>query len=116
MHAWPTNKNIFYACIKQGLGLFPSLTRCDQGYVFRDGACVWDYTHPEEEELITSENPLPAHTTPQSKVTCSGPSRFPDGNDCHKYYYCSSANAQPIHYQCPQGTYYSINRCILGKC
>lgn len=116
IHAWPNNNNIFYVCIKLNGALYPSLTRCEQGYVFKDGACVWDYVPNPSEEDPEKTTTTSTTTLKPETITCARPSRIEDTTDCTKYYYCSAANAQPIHYQCPQGSYYFKDHCVLGQC
>ncbi|KAL5291603.1 hypothetical protein ACFFRR_010802 [Megaselia abdita] len=114
MHPWPHNENIFYICIKQDSGLYPSLTRCEKGYVFRNGACV-----KADEIEITPGEPIITTTTTTTTMRpdiCDRSTRYPDENDCHNYYFCSGPGAKVIHYQCPTGSYYKNNNCVLGNC
>lgn len=114
MHAWPNNDNIFYICIRQESGLYPSLSRCEKGYVFRNGACIKDTDEPGTTTTVRPQEPT--ITTPVSDIpVCVRSSRIPDVNDCRKYFYCSGADAQPILYQCPAGTRYKNNNCVLGE-
>lgn len=109
MHAWPYNDNIFYMCIKQDNSLYPSLTRCENGYVFRNGVCI------KEVGKIMQDAPLIVTTT-QRPTICKDSRRYPDPNDCHMYYFCSGPGQKIAHYKCPAGSYYKLNSCVLGKC
>lgn len=110
MHAWPMNDNIFYICVKQENGLYPSLARCEKGYVFKHTACVKD----DGSEIRPGE-PVMTSTTLRPDV-CLKSMRYPDDRDCHRYYYCAGPGEKALHYQCPIGSYYKINNCVLGNC
>lgn len=110
MHPWPFNDNIFYICIKQENGLYPSLTRCEKGYVFRNGACVKD----DGSGKIPGDDVM--STTTRRPDICEKAMRYPDDKDCHRYYYCSGPGAKVMHYVCPIGSYYKVNNCVLGDC